>query len=180
MSTICTALYTSFTNVAAANASIALIFIFFAFYDIAYSPLLVAYTIEVLPYQIRAKGFAVMNFTVCVTLVFNQYVNPIALERLQWKYYLVYCCWLVFEFIFIYFFLWETRGRTLEQTAAIFDGEEYADSLRHVGSEAAGQAQLAARRRNRFINSEESDHWSYLKTDSLSEVHQPRGRRGGY
>ncbi|KDQ15950.1 hypothetical protein BOTBODRAFT_130708 [Botryobasidium botryosum FD-172 SS1] len=179
--TICTALYTNLANTAAANTSIALIFIFFAFYDIAYSPLLVAYTIEVLPYQIRAKGFAVMNFTVCITLVFNQYVNPIALERLEWKYYLVYCCWLVFEFIFIYFFLWETRGRTLEQTAAIFDGEEYADSLRHVGSEAAGQAQLAARRRNRFINSEESDHWSYLKTDSLSEVHHSRsGRRGVY
>lgn len=28
-----------------------------------------------------------MNFTVSVALVFNQYVNPIGLEHLNWKYY---------------------------------------------------------------------------------------------
>ena len=28
-----------------------------------------------------------MNFTVSIALVFNQYVNPIALEKLGWKYY---------------------------------------------------------------------------------------------
>lgn len=35
-------------------------FLYYAFYDIAYSPLLVAYTVEILPFSIRAKGFAVM------------------------------------------------------------------------------------------------------------------------
>ncbi len=35
-------------------------FLFFAFYDIAYTPMLVAYTLEILPFNIRAKGFAVM------------------------------------------------------------------------------------------------------------------------
>ncbi len=35
-------------------------FVYFGFYDIAYSPLLVAYTVEILPFSIRAKGFAVM------------------------------------------------------------------------------------------------------------------------
>lgn len=86
-------------------ATIPLIFMFFAFYDIAYTPMLVAYTLEILPFNIRAKGFAVMvcpvelidvhsgdnfpvlqNITVCLTLAFNQFVNPWALDALGWKY----------------------------------------------------------------------------------------------
>ena len=41
-------------------ATVPLIFMFYFFYDIAYTPLLVGYTLEILPYKVRAKGFAVM------------------------------------------------------------------------------------------------------------------------
>ena len=41
-------------------ATIPFIFLFYFFYDIAYTPMLVAYTLEILPFNIRAKGFAVM------------------------------------------------------------------------------------------------------------------------
>ena len=41
-------------------ATIPFIFIFYFFYDIAYTPMLIAYTLEILPFNIRAKGFAVM------------------------------------------------------------------------------------------------------------------------
>lgn len=47
-------------NVNAAKATIPLIFVFFFFYDLAYTPMLVAYTLEILPFKVRAKGFAVM------------------------------------------------------------------------------------------------------------------------
>ena len=33
---------------------------FYLFYDLAYAPMLIAYTLEILPYAIRAKGFAIM------------------------------------------------------------------------------------------------------------------------
>ena len=47
-------------------ATIPFIFIFYFFYDIAYTPLLIAYTLEILPFNIRAKGFAVMaSVNVC-------------------------------------------------------------------------------------------------------------------
>ena len=42
------------------KAMIAMIFVFFFFYDIAYTPMLVAYTLEILPFNFRAKGFAVL------------------------------------------------------------------------------------------------------------------------
>jgi hypothetical protein len=47
-------------NVAAAKATIPLIFFFFFFYDLAYTPMLVAYSLEILPFKVRAKGFAIM------------------------------------------------------------------------------------------------------------------------
>ena len=56
-------------------------------HSLAITPLLVSYSVEILPYNIRAKGFTVMNAVVNVALVFNQYVNPIALDDLGWKYY---------------------------------------------------------------------------------------------
>lgn len=45
------------------------------------------YTVEILPYSLRAKGFNIFNFVISVALIFNQYVNPIALDAIAWKYY---------------------------------------------------------------------------------------------
>jgi hypothetical protein len=47
----------------------------------------VSYTVEILPYQLRAKGFVVFNFAISLSLIFNQYVNPVALDTIGWKYY---------------------------------------------------------------------------------------------
>jgi hypothetical protein len=47
-------------NIKAAKATIPLIFVFYFFYDLAYTPLLVVYALEILPFRVRAKGFAVM------------------------------------------------------------------------------------------------------------------------
>ncbi|KZT07121.1 hexose transporter [Laetiporus sulphureus 93-53] len=124
MQTVCSAQFALHGNPAAAHAVIAFIFLFYAAYDLAFTPLIVSYTVEILPYSLRAKGFNVFNFVISLALIFNQYVNPIALDKLAWKYYIVYCCWLAFEFVFLYFMIVETKGLTLEETAALFDGED--------------------------------------------------------
>ncbi|KAI0956155.1 hypothetical protein AcV7_006631 [Taiwanofungus camphoratus] len=99
--TLTTTLFQIRDNTPAAKATIPFIFIFYLFYDVAYTPMLIAYTLEILPFNIRAKGFAVMNLLVSLTLAFNHFVNPWALDAIGWKYYLVYCGWLVVELIFI-------------------------------------------------------------------------------
>ncbi|KAG8688318.1 hypothetical protein FRC11_005641 [Ceratobasidium sp. 423] len=119
------------SNKNAANLVMAAIFIFNGFYAIAYTPLLVSYTVEITPFAIRAKMFAVMNVAVTASLVFNQYVNPIAQDKLKWKYYIVYVVWLCFELGFIWLYAVETKGRSLEETAALFDGEEAVKELEH-------------------------------------------------
>jgi hypothetical protein len=55
---------------------------------------------------------------------FTSYVNPIALERITWKYYLCYIFWLAFQSVVVWFFYVETKGRTLETIAVCFDGED--------------------------------------------------------
>ncbi|KAH9945447.1 general substrate transporter [Epithele typhae] len=142
--TLTTALFNSLEIKAAAKATIPFIFIFYFFYDIAYTPMLVAYTLEILPFSIRAKGFAVMNLVVSLTLAFNQFVNPWALDALGWYYYLVYCGWLIVELVFIVCYIIETKGRTLEETAALFDGEQQPHELMQTGGEAAHLSRAAA------------------------------------
>ncbi|RXW21520.1 hypothetical protein EST38_g4341 [Candolleomyces aberdarensis] len=129
LQTACSAAYANTGSKPAAHAVIAFIFLFYASYDIAFTPLIVSYTVEILPYQLRAKGFTVFNFAISLSLIFNQYVNPVALDTIGWKYYIVYCVWLAFELVFVYFFVIETKNRTLEETAALFDGDDAADQL---------------------------------------------------
>jgi MFS family permease len=83
LQTICTARFQIDGNEAAAHSVIAFIFLYYAAYDLAFTPLIVTYTLEILPYNIRAKGFTIFNFTISLALIFNQYVNPIALGALH-------------------------------------------------------------------------------------------------
>lgn len=90
----------------------------------AWPGLTVSYTVEILPYNIRAKGLTLCFIMTSLSGIFNQYVNPIGLEALGWKFYIVYVVVLVLECLAIYFLYVETRGPTLEEIAILFDGED--------------------------------------------------------
>ncbi|KAL7279182.1 hypothetical protein ACG7TL_007022 [Trametes sanguinea] len=169
--TLTTALFNTLHEAAAAKATIPFIFIFYFFYDIAYTPMLIAYTLEILPFNIRAKGFAVMNLVVSLTLAFNQFVNPWALDAIGWKYYLVYCGWLIIELVFIVVCIIETKGRTLEETAALFDGEQQPHALMQTGGEAATMSMGVPRGPGIWVQEEKS-----TITD-IVEMHDATPRR---
>lgn len=42
------------------TVTIPFILVFYLFYNVAYTPMLVTYTLEILPFAIQAKGFALM------------------------------------------------------------------------------------------------------------------------
>ncbi len=81
--TACSAVYDLHHNLAAGKVVILFIFLHGIFYNIAWSGLLVGYTVEILPYKIRAKGLMVMNLFVQAALVFNQSVFPLPLGSLS-------------------------------------------------------------------------------------------------
>jgi hypothetical protein len=105
----------------------ALVVLFFLFqfgYDIGYAPLTSMYVAEICPYNLRASGIALHYTLTSASVAASQYANPVALENIGWKYYLVYIAILAFEVIFTYFLFPETKGYTVEQVAKIFDEQE--------------------------------------------------------
>jgi MFS family permease len=124
---VITALSATFANTGAASVGIAVIpflFIMYAFFAIAFTPLFVAYPVEIWKYQLRSRGLGLGLISTYVAVFFNIFVNPIALEAIAWKYYLVYCIILTGGGLVIYFTFPETRGHSLEEMARIFDGAD--------------------------------------------------------
>ena len=66
--TICSARYTLKHDTGAGNAVVAMIFLYYVFYNMAWSGLLVGYSAEILPYSIRAKGMTLMFLMVDIAL----------------------------------------------------------------------------------------------------------------
>ena len=64
-----------------------------------------------------------MFFFVDLALWFNQYVNPIALDNIGWKYYIVYSAWIAFELFVVWKWFIETKNTPLEEIAKYFDGD---------------------------------------------------------
>ncbi|KAK2747033.1 hypothetical protein FQN55_005302 [Onygenales sp. PD_40] len=126
--TIASAQYERTQDMSAGYPQIALVWLFSVFYALAWSGLLVAYSLEILPYKLRAKGLMIMNLTVQAALVLGNQTNPIAWIKLphHWHLSMIYTIWIFIELIFVYFFYVETKGPTLEELARIFDGDEAA------------------------------------------------------
>lgn len=121
--TIALARFSEESSDAAARTVIVFIFLYYIAYNIGFSGMLVSYSSEILPYRLRAKGLTIMFFCVDLSLWFNQYVNPIALEDIEWKYYIVYCVFLVFEIFVVWKFYIETKEIPLEEIVKKFDGD---------------------------------------------------------
>ncbi|CAK5266404.1 unnamed protein product [Mycena citricolor] len=108
-------------NVAGANASIALIFVFGIVYAFVYTPLQALYCAEVMSQDMRAKGMAVhVLISNCAGFI-NTFANSVGLGNLGWKYYFVFVAWDVIASGLWYLFCVETNGRTLEELDDIFD-----------------------------------------------------------
>ena len=120
--TALSAVFTELHITAAGSAVVAFLYLFYGAYDIAYTPLSIAYPVEIMPYYLRTKGLSISLTAQFAAGFFNQFVNPIALDAIGWRFYFVYVGLLVVFGFIIYFLFPETKGHTLEEIAVIFDG----------------------------------------------------------
>jgi MFS family permease len=109
---------------AAGRAVIAMAFVFMLFFNLAWSGLLISYVVEISPFYLRSRYLTCMLISVAAGTFFSNYVNPVALEKIRWKYYLCYIVWLAIQSAVVWFFYVETKGRSLEAIAIVFDGED--------------------------------------------------------
>ncbi|KAK1775964.1 general substrate transporter [Copromyces sp. CBS 386.78] len=105
------------------------IYVYSPFYNIGWNALAYTYLVELFPFQQRSQGIAVEQLSVRAAVFFNTYVNPIALDSIGWKYYIVYCVWIMVEILTVYFFFPETHNRTLEELSFMFEGKEVRDKV---------------------------------------------------
>jgi MFS family permease len=102
------------------SAQIASLFFYFAYspcYNIGNNSLTYTYLVEIFPYAQRTMGIGIQQIFGKLAGFFNLNVNPIALREIDWKYMAIYCGWITFEFLFVYFMYPETYNRTLEELA---------------------------------------------------------------
>jgi sugar porter (SP) family MFS transporter len=136
--TLTCGLYEQHKAPGANNAMIFLVWLHGVFYSTCWSGLLIGYAVEILPYSLRAKGLMILNISVQIALLLNNYLNPLAFDAWQnsdpdeiyggntWRLYLIYTIWVFGEVVFIYFMYVETRGPTLEEVAKVIDGDNAA------------------------------------------------------
>lgn len=112
-----------------AKGVVAIIFIYNMVFALGWGVLQVTYVVEILPFNLRARGLVLYNLFVPLALVFNQYANPIGVTNAGWKFYITYDVWLLFELVVVCFLFVETGKLSLEETAAVIDGEEMQNRL---------------------------------------------------
>ncbi|KAL1632976.1 hypothetical protein SLS56_003263 [Neofusicoccum ribis] len=133
---IITGLSGSFAQTGTASVGVAVVpflFIYYAGYDIALTPLLTAYPCEIWPFMLRARGNGVTWISTVSAICFNTFVNPIALDAIGWKYYIVFVVILIVYGITAYFWYPETKGLSLERVALLFDGDDAVPDAVPVG-----------------------------------------------
>ncbi|EGV63739.1 hypothetical protein PSN45_004195 [Yamadazyma tenuis] len=136
--TALTAEYAKTNSVNVAYGVIVMLFLYDFSYNIACNPLLYSYTTELLPFSIRAKGLAWKNLVGQVALIINMYVNPIALAKITWKYYIFYMCLNLVWLTLVYFLFPETLGLTLEELSRLFE-EDRLGSIGDIESDGVDQ-----------------------------------------
>ncbi|KAK3329963.1 hypothetical protein B0H66DRAFT_572223 [Apodospora peruviana] len=108
------------TQTAAANTTIAFIFIFGIVFSFGWTPLQSMYIAETLPTATRAKGTAVGNLASSAASVVLQYSSGPAFEKIGYYFYLVFVFWDLLEGVFMYLYFPETKDRTLEELEEVF------------------------------------------------------------
>ncbi|KAI0805963.1 general substrate transporter [Irpex lacteus] len=120
----------------AQRAGIAMIFMTSVMFSLSFGPVSWVLASEVFPTKTRSMGTAVAT---CANWLFNilfSQVSNLAIENVSWKYYILFICLNAIDFVVIFLFFPETKGKSLEEMAQVFGDEVDVNAVQdHGGSE---------------------------------------------
>lgn len=67
------------------------------------------------------KTWSYALLVIYVAQVSGNYINPVALVNIGWRFYIYCSVWITCIFAMVYFFFLETSGSALEEIGLIFD-----------------------------------------------------------
>ena len=115
--TIATSIHFRTGSVDSARAILALIYLFKIIFSLGLTPVMILYPVEVLLFEMRAKGLAFSGLVVNAAGLLNQFAWPVAFASIHWRTYIVLMFWCFFQAVIIYFVIPETRGRTVSRSS---------------------------------------------------------------
>lgn len=118
---IATARYDATGLTLASNAALAFIYLFGVTFSFAFTPMQPIYPAEVSSNVLRSRNMILLTVTAGVAQFINQFAAPEAMKNIGYWFYVFYVFWDISEFVVIYFFFVETKGRSLEELDEIFE-----------------------------------------------------------
>jgi MFS family permease len=111
--TAASGLFNESKDTAAAKATVAMIFMFGAVFSFCITPLQALYPVEVLSFEMRAKGMAFSSLAVNAGGLLNQFAWPVALQNIGWKTYICFIVWCCCQAGIMWRWFPETKNRTV-------------------------------------------------------------------
>ncbi|KAF4815041.1 Lactose permease [Colletotrichum siamense] len=105
--------------------------IIFIFQFVSFSSWMIlnyTYPPRILRFGQRAKGFALAQATGFAFCVMMTYILPVALEKMGWRFYATNAAWNLGILAIIWWLFVETKGKTLEEIDALFEGVVHFES----------------------------------------------------
>ncbi|KJA22939.1 hypothetical protein HYPSUDRAFT_40448 [Hypholoma sublateritium FD-334 SS-4] len=110
------------SSVTAQRAGIAMIFLTSIIFSLSFGPVSWVLASEVFPTSTRAIGTSAAT---CANWAFNtllSQVSPLGIQKVGWKFYILFIVLNFVDFVAIWMFFPETKGRTLEDMDQLFGG----------------------------------------------------------
>jgi len=114
------------------RAAIAFIFIYSFGYALFFNAMVWVVPVELFPFFLRSKGLGLAVFCKAVVAIVLAQITPVAIQNVHWRYYSLFiACNFAAGFIY-YFFLPETKGKSLEEIAELFGDELATEQLENI------------------------------------------------
>jgi MFS family permease len=114
------AVYGGSDNQVANGVGIFFLILFGILFSLSWNSGCPVYTAEIFPTQIRVTGGAISTFWSFVIQVILAQASPTALANVGWRYYFFSIAMNLLTFALIFFFLPETKGKSLEEISEVF------------------------------------------------------------
>jgi len=121
--TVAAANQASTLSAASSKACLVMVYLFQCCFSFGWTPMQALYPVEVLSFEMRAKGMAFSNLFVAAGGLVSQFGFPVALQTITWRTYIVFCIWCAIQAFIIYLLVPETKNRTLEELDSIFNAK---------------------------------------------------------
>ncbi|KAH8919329.1 general substrate transporter [Atractiella rhizophila] len=105
---------------AAGWAAVTMVWLFIANFAYSWGPMGWIYPADIMPVSIRSQALSITTSANWMCNFIIGQVTPRMIKNLRWGTYLFFSVWLALSVVFVYFFVPETRGRSIEEIDAIF------------------------------------------------------------